>query len=254
MDTNKLASYANFTIKTLYFNYSLFHNWDNELMPRPNDWKFQQTLYTILLMSILTLGILLNLLTIITISRGKHTGREVKIQLMNLAVADLLSAASLPISVTRQIKFPPSDLFCKLFTTFVRGIFTLWNMTISLERVVICYFPLKARRYRKKQKLMVATSVWCLGMMLNTESFLFAKSYHGTCVMVMTGISKAGMDVLHALTHGPNIIISSIIVGSYLLLGIKMCSKQRIGEGGTDRKELRTQHLVSPLFTQLREE
>ena len=193
------------------------------------------------------LGITFNSLAIIAIARGKRTSGEVKIQLINLAVADFLSAAFLPayglMSILR-LSFPQNVPLCSFIRIAAFGPFytsPLWNTAISIERVAVVYFPLKMRYYTKNTKLIVAAVVWIIGFLPDSiESLLYSKvdNFAGTwvCYVYPPWLENNRKSYEWAATI-KYCLPSLIIVISYTLIAIKLGSKSRIGERGSLKQE-----------------
>lgn len=119
----------------------------------------------ILMVTMASLGIILNLISIASIISGKRIHKEVKIQMTNLAIADLL--ACLVPEYLEQFWVFKTDTTCRVMSFIGYGAFyagPLWNMVISLERVFVVFFPFKVRLYSGKLKAFVAVCVWMIGL------------------------------------------------------------------------------------------
>ncbi|XP_067947421.1 histamine H2 receptor-like [Watersipora subatra] len=119
------------------------------------------------------LGTFLNISTVIIIGFGRRITKEVKIQLINMALTDLLLAL---MTVSNVIM--ASLYFNKCVWSFdSSGVWTrvnLWyasplcSASISIERAFIIYFPLSVYRYTKTHKILVACVIWVIAV---TSSF-----------------------------------------------------------------------------------
>ena len=121
-------------------------------------------------------GVLFNTLTIVVISKGQRIRKQLKFQLVNLAVADLVTAGTFPIYLMYRLlrlNFPLNDALCKfigLTSIWPNFVSLLWNMIISIERLLVIYFPLRMRHYLLKWKIIVAKLIWGMGFALRSNS------------------------------------------------------------------------------------
>ena len=174
------------------------------------------------------LGFVLNLLTIFIVRLGNNIGKEFKIQLINLAIADIAFALVAPVEIAiylLNLSFPNSTILCKIFC-FGSGItyFTslLCSAAISLERFVIIYFPFRASRYRKRHKLFVIAAVWILGAVDGIIGLVFADVYqirnslYCHDLLVSAAIDTALRTFMF---FTPAFVIASV----YTLVFIKLC-------------------------------
>lgn len=127
-----------------------------------------------------TVGIILNLLSFCTIVLGKRIHKEVKIQLANLAMANVL--AGLVPAYSEQVWITKTEVPCQILSFFGYGAFyagLLWNMVIGLERVVVVFFPFRALRYTKRHKIAIATVVWIVGLGSAIEYLAIIEEWYG---------------------------------------------------------------------------
>ena len=183
---------------------------------------------------ILLLGFGLNLLTIFIVKQGKNIGKEVKIQLINLAIADIAMAILDPTwaaIILLEISFPDSPILCKI-TTVAKAAANytslLCNVAISLERFVIIYFPFKASQYRKRHKLLVIAAVWIVGALHGIGGLMLAdviqieNRVYCTDLYFPYSLSLV-LEVLKYATP------AFVIVSAYTLVFIKLCFQKSNG-------------------------
>ena len=113
-----------------------------------------------------TLGLILNIILIAAIKLGSHTSKTVHVQLINMAIADILLGISM---IYRSLPIDHPGLPCPLQTLLTIGITNsnrLWTVALSIERFGVTYFPFKALQYTYRKKVTVAVSVWICGFLL----------------------------------------------------------------------------------------
>ena len=197
-----------------------------------------------LLMAVL--GVVLNILTIIIIKRGKHSSKEIRIQLINLAIVDGLSALFFPATsmvTVLMISFPESTALCKI-TRFIGygALYTspLWNVAISLERFTAVFFPLKMINYSKNYKLAVAGLVGVCGFLPEIDSLLHAQIVTWNRMRICTTNSPLAQknpvlfDILIVLKY---VLPALIIVVVYTAIAIRLMLRKRIGERDGSRRQ-----------------
>lgn len=210
----------------------------------------QYTVYIIgiICVSFAVVGITFNSLTIIVIVKGERIGKELKFQLVNLAAADLMTAPSFPIYLMfrlLRLNFPQNDALCKfvgMFSIWPNFVSLLWNMIISMERLLVIYFPLRMRHYSLKLKVLVAIFVWGIGFALRANSLINSRvSFLGTISICYVGEStgfysdKKGLDEsINMATYG---IPALVIIVSYTMISFKLYLKPKIGYGGSSHQE-----------------
>ena len=172
------------------------------------------------------LGVILNTMAAVVWIAGKHSGTELRPELTCLAVIDLLSAVSLSlfdflILPSRRATYK-NDLVCRLLGYFGHAIFyttTLLNAVISLERLVVVYFPLRALNYTKPKKAAVICSAFVLGMLHEAQ---FLADTDRTCLFLTLGDGWIANLKLA--------VSAIIIVTSYTLIAVKIICRKKIGE------------------------
>ena len=178
------------------------------------------------------LGVIFNPLTICIIALGQHMSKKIKIQLINMAVADLLNSIIRPtVNILNLVNFSfPLNLNLCRFTYFIGTIVSLvpplCRLTISLERFALVYFPIKTRRsYRKVHKYLVVIAIWMcsvvLGSIVAYDSKVTDIKYKVICGPNPDEgfLSLDGRDLLYALAF---VVPTVIIVTFYMLVFVKL--------------------------------
>jgi hypothetical protein len=158
----------------------------------------------------------------------------VKIQLINLAIADMLAAVVLfipAISFLLDINFQWNISLCILFR-FVNGLplfaSILSSTAISLERFVIVYFPLKASGYTKTYKYVVVVIIWLCASAQNSVFAIYAEVEDDRgqlyCWVNMPIDAQLIFNWWYILMY---IILTIIIVGSYTFVFILLCLRKK---------------------------
>ena len=136
-------------------------------------------------LSMAVLGVILNTLALLAVGLGQSISKDIKIQLMNLAFADLLMALFDPTYEATKIhgnfSFSGNSTMCR-FYLFIRRTShnapLLCNVAISLERFVIIFFPFRAARYRNIHKYTVILLIWVLAALPTVGILLEARVIH----------------------------------------------------------------------------
>lgn len=101
-------------------------------------------------------GVLVNFITVAAIPLGKHVGKQISIQLINLAIVELIG--SIMCSSDHYFAIAYSDGFeflnestCNFIQFLGESLIYMSDAAISLERLVVIYFPLSSlKRLRSK--------------------------------------------------------------------------------------------------------
>ena len=204
------------------------------------------------------LGIVFNIITIYVLQKGKNSSKEVRVQLTNLAIADLLTSVLSPLHSIYgviRIPYPKSLLFCRLeafFSYFTLNISPLWNACLSVERLVIVYFPFKIKRYTRRKKKIIAVAVWAIAFLVELEYLTSAEiediDGHGAYVCFL----NSTLNVIGGKTYPQiNTMISALkyslpsltIVVMYALIAFKLYCRKRVGESITMKREAKSQKM-----------
>ena len=180
-----------------------------------------------------TVGFVLNALTICIVGFGRNVGKEVKIQMINLAIVDVLMSG---FALTRfimerlHLAFVDNLLLCK-FVIFLEYsshyVSLLCAAAISLERFVIIYFPFRASQYRCTHKLLVVGLVWVCGSLPAFELVAEAgfEEYNGVNTCVETIPESYRLRAWFWLVK--YLLPICIIIASYALVFTKVCIRKR---------------------------
>lgn len=191
--------------------------------------------------TIALLGITLNSLTIAVLCNGRTTSRQSHFQLINLAVADLLSALIYPavlVMVNLYLPFHASSFWCTLLMSVNTTVFyasPLWNVTMSIEKFIAVYTPLHMLMYQRRHKVCVAVLVWTLAAVSQMDTFMYARTmkfFNGTlplCV-ILNPIAYTDTTLYDSILALRYVIPATIIVTMYALIGFKLLLKEKIGD------------------------
>ena len=199
-------------------------------------------------------GVILNILTIFVLKMGRRIGKGIKFQLVNLAVADLLTACCLPtwyivdILMTDTDEHVAIDLpgyrMCQVIIWVVLGVTgasPLFNMLISLERFIVICFPLRARFYTKTLKRTAVAMTWITAFA--GEAYLFTldasdseSTTEGTSLVEMCRVRVRTASVLVWILIQISIPTLTIIF-CYICVVIKLCRRQKLGVSGCQTNE-----------------
>ena len=191
------------------------------------------------------LGIILNTTVIVIIISGCRFGKGMKIQLMNLAIADFLSAAMTPTSgyiggiITQP--YPGNFMLCEVHQYINSVVFytsLLCSAEISIERFVAVYFPLKILKYRTMYIILVSVLVWTLALITQMDSLLLADADRTLLNNTRTENCRTGKFMTEHDKYGlwrylavaRFLIPVIIIVTSYILICVKLVIRKRVGE------------------------
>lgn len=198
-------------------------------------------LYNAFIIFLAILGIFFNACTIAIITKGTKFGKGIQIQLINLAVADILcSLVALVTKISDSIEGVPISLilqFCEVLHLLIPLVFQaslLSNTAISLERLVAVYFPLRMREYRQRHVIITTITIWLLAAMTNIYWLLQRSAYDDLHPAVESKCTLRyhvmPTEIQEALYMIINCLPVTIIVASYTLIGIKLMRRKVIGE------------------------
>ena len=113
-----------------------------------------------------TAGIVLNFGSICIIQYGENSSKEVKLQLLNIAICDLIFAAFVPLEAAKNIL----DLVRSVNVIILKILefigYTvsyaslLLNLIIALERFFLVYLPFRFSSYKRKHKIVAIVTAW----------------------------------------------------------------------------------------------
>ena len=180
-------------------------------------------------------GFLLNLLTLNIVSQGSNVNKEVKIQILNLAVADILTTlfgATRIIMEDLYIPFPVNTSLCK-FLVFMEHsshyVSLLCNATISIERFMIIYFPFRASHYKSRHKVVVVVLAWLAGSLPAIYPALTVDVVNEYGLNVCRDNAPLDLETYQLLIWMwclKYFIPTFVIVTSYTLVFMRMCANK----------------------------
>ena len=196
--------------------------------------------------SMTVLGLLFNIIAITILTCGKNFGKSIKLQLLNLAVADIIGAALTPTFVltTRCVAqtYLGNSAVCKvhlyiMFTAMYLSI--LINATIAVERFVAVFFPFTMLAYRKKQRLIVIFVTWTVAFIFDIDIIINSgvqPSFYRNDITVCV-IKKTESYELSVIFWRIKFLLPIVtIILMYILIFIKLKRLQSIGETDARRK------------------
>ena len=229
-----LFSNINSTTTIDDYDYDYDYDYDSDLrygfFSKTDDYGVGATFITIAV-----LGVTFNTLTIFIIALGRKTSKEVKIQILNLAFADLLVAIFYPVFqmiYLLELSYPVYIHSCRLRQFLTRSAIhasPLCNAAISLERVVVVFFPLRASRYTRTHKLLIVALIWILAAAPELESLLYAElgEYNGNLeCWIVSPLKQSNPAVYEWMVTLKYVIPASIMVVSYTLVFINLCRQK----------------------------
>lgn len=182
-----------------------------------------------------TCGVILNTLTIAVFVTGSKVGKGIKIQLISIATADILSGIFYIISLWDPASHIREIYGCR--TVMFIGYGSMYaslccKAGVSVERLFVIFFPLKARSYTKRRKVIAIVTVWLLGLASEFDIFIDdgQTASKGKSCYIREYPSWIDNDVYVWLRVSRYFIPFSIIVTSYTLIGVKIWRKTIIGE------------------------
>ncbi|XP_067943107.1 growth hormone secretagogue receptor type 1-like [Watersipora subatra] len=173
-------------------------------------------------------------MTIVVLKLGENMKKGTRIQLVNMAVANLLMAAFYPILILEDrlnIPFEGTEAWCKVESFIaVSAVHAspLSAAAISLERVIIIFYPFRAKLYRKQHKYAVVGMIWICAavpqvVIVNAGRLVEDTAGNRFCVM-----GKAlPLQVYEWILTTRYVLPSIIIAVSYSLIFIKLCERKK---------------------------
>ena len=189
------------------------------------------------------LGVIFNTITIIIIIYGEKFGKSIKLQLLNLAIADLLSAILVPtwsyLTYCVTSSYPNNSVLCKthryvIFTVLFGSL--LGNAFIAAERFVAVYFPLKILRYEQKHVVWVIVIMWISSFILQADmarySQLEVSPYreHALICVLEPNQTTSGILLVTSIHAIKYLLPTFVIILAYGLICIKLKTNPKIGE------------------------
>lgn len=212
--------------------------------------NIEDYLFTTLCATCAVLGVVFNLLTIITLLTGRRNSREIRIQLVNLAISDLLWSLVGPaifVYIRLEIPMTSNEALCKLISFLgflVVTVSPLCNVAISLDRFVAVYFPMKIINYRTRHKVMAAAAVWMIGILVDMGTLFNAHTgewdnqtwcYARPIIYDKTKtLPFEQFLIATAIKFG---LPSIVMIVMYALIAGKLHKRHGVGDGNADIKD-----------------
>ena len=218
-------------------NYSYYYY--NQTEPKMYMRNSLDLVFAVLAIILSILGLFLNACTIAIIIRGDNFGKGIKIQLINLAVADILcSLATVALKASNCLEgFLLMLQLCRVLELFNPLVFLarlISNTAISLERFVAVYFPLKMREYRRRHVITVIIAIWMISALLkifwSLTNNVYVHHYANPELPCMSKIYLPPTKGRIASYVGFVCLPVLIIVTCYTLICIKLKRRKVIGE------------------------
>lgn len=189
------------------------------------------------------LGLLLNILTLIIILKGRRFGKGIKLQLVNLAIADLILSLTVPgSSVVGEyitLPYPNSTVLCRsqVYLTLVSGYGSLLSSTaISLEKFVAVCFPLKMVMYQRRHIVTIIILIWVFAVSSQLHVLVYSDVYprnanNGALMCKVFGDRQFEWYHFISSIYTPIIFLlpAATICVMYALVGTKLLLRKRIG-------------------------
>ena len=231
-------------------NYSYYYN-DTE--PRTHSDNLLEVAYVGITVFLSILGLCFNACAVTIIIKGSKFGKSIRIQLINMAVADILcSLAAIVSGISDSLEGLPVSYVVQFqkaqqFTMPVLYIASLLsNTVISMERFVAVYFPLKMREYRRRHVITVIVIIWVLSVVVNLQLLLKKDAivYHPVNIRLACTLKrKPPLSVVRVASYVIVICLPVvIIVTCYTLIGVKLARRTVIGvKRGNRQSSVNTQ-------------
>ncbi|XP_067930273.1 blue-sensitive opsin-like [Watersipora subatra] len=183
------------------------------------------------------LGVVLNLMAISVVAKGKKFKR-LKIQLVNLAIAELLSSLTVPGSSAilefANIPYLDSVSLCKVHQFIgytVYQVSFLCQAVIAAEKFVAVYFPLRMIRYEKRHIIVVTIFTWLLGAIANIDTLFVSGIYDKqTRLICYANFEETDNKVLEMILLVSRYVIpTTITVFSYLAILGRLVTSRHCG-------------------------
>ena len=188
-------------------------------------------------LSMAIIGFILNVLTLCIVGLGENVNKEVKIQIISLAAADVLSTTfgATPIILEYlRISFNSNTSVCRFITFFEHASHytsLLCNVAISLERFVIVFFPFRASQYNQTYKLAVVGLVWLCGCLpaLDMALIFGVVEVNGISVCLPEKLDLAAYQIRAWLYNLKYFLPVSVILAAYALVFVKISAQKSNG-------------------------
>ncbi|XP_070698523.1 B2 bradykinin receptor-like, partial [Pempheris klunzingeri] len=156
---------------------------------KTKEWSF--TVLPVYILLVAVLGIVFNAFVLMVFCLHQKACTVAEIYLSNLAAADLLLTAFLPVwavNASRKFNWPFSDSVCRLASLSINmntycSVYFL--VLVSLDRYVALVHPLSHGRIRSpKYAKLGCVMVWGLGLLLSTPMLIYREVNYFSCVNI----------------------------------------------------------------------
>ncbi|XP_067930219.1 kappa-type opioid receptor-like [Watersipora subatra] len=221
--------------------------------------KPPEVLYTVLAVQILVLfiGVTLNTINIVILAKGKKFGRRIKIQLLNLAAADILTALLIPgasptHSYSTLTHYPNSPVLCKIhkllgYSSFYASL--IFHGAIAAERFVATYFPFVMSRYKKVHVIIVVLIGWIIsfgstiGLLSMADVVRTDKGL--VCLLNFYTEDRIKMNIN---TYFVKFLVPSLIIlAAYSIIGVRLRKKNIIGTKKASKTRIKKREVLAML-------
>lgn len=233
------------TLDMYYFNAEAIalNSTDNSTINKAlveHSFMFEDTGFATMVGLAVILGLLLNVMTIVILVTGRRNSKGIRVQLINLAIADCLWSAVGPMMfyhIRFEIPLPPNLFVCKTAGALAFLVVTaspLCNVAISIDRFVVVHFPMKVVNYRNHHKIMIAISVWVISLVVDMGAFFNAhlQELHGTvwCFCSPIRYNKPfSVEVFYLVSAVKYGVPAMIIVLMYSLIAVRLLRQESVG-------------------------
>ena len=203
------------------------------------------------------IGSILNGFTIAVIVKGKHFGQNIRLQLLNISVIDLLCCMVTPTTIVlgavTTIPYPNSNTLCQLQQYLTFSLFyvsLLVNAAIAIEKFIAVYFPLTILKYERRHIVSVIILAWTLAFLLHIDvaidSLVYPNPYTGntlSCLYSSSFVNSSKREHQLFTLKGTikYLVPSFIILTAYILIAIKLRQKKEVGDNTFNRNTVNRQ-------------
>ena len=203
------------------------------------------------------IGSILNGFTIAVIVKGKHFGQNIRLQLLNISVIDLLCCMVTPTTIVlgavTTIPYPNSNTLCQLQQYLTYSLFyvsLLVNAAIAIEKFIAVYFPLTILKYERRHIVSVIILAWTLAFLLHIDVAIDSLVYPNpdanhtlACLYSSSFVtpSKGDYQLFTMKTALKYLVPSFTILTAYILIAIKLKQKKEVGDNTFNRKTINRQ-------------
>ena len=212
---------------------------------------------------VIIFGTCLNIFTIVVLLVGQNNSSDMRVQLVNLALADCSMALIEPQTFRGfRLGLEVHPIICSIGGFLQYGTFTLsilCNTAISIDRFIAVFFPLKVQNITNYHKAAVAVTLWLLaiaidfGCLFNCKTWEILDYKMCFCSAIIYDSSAVTAKTLNIIRFVKN-VPAIIIVLMYVLVGIRILEWKRFspliaGSASKRRYEKRMKQKVRmPIF------